>query len=111
MAAENQSNSNMTLKIIAVSKTRSFTSRINHWAGASWKLLALPLVLFIAIPLCALLTRIPASQLIDNLKQEQIHQFITLSLMTSITTTLVTLLLSTPVAYLLAQRLAQIQIQ
>jgi molybdate transport system permease protein len=104
MAAENQSISNTPLKITAVSKTRSFTSGINHWVGASWKLLTLPLVLFIAIPLCALLTRIPASLLIDNLKQEQIRQAITLSLMTSITTTLVTLLLGTPVAYLLAQR-------
>jgi molybdate transport system permease protein len=104
MDAENQSIFNAALKMTAVSKTQSLTSRINRWAGASWKLLALPLVFFIAVPLLALLTRIPISQLIDNLKQEQIRQAITLSLTTSTTTALVTLLFGTPVAYLLAHR-------
>jgi len=104
MDAENQTIFNIALKMAAVSKTQSLTSLINHWVGVSWKLLALPLVFFIAVPLLALLTRIPISQLIDNLKQEQIRQAITLSLTTSTTTALVTLLFGTPVAYLLAHR-------
>ena len=65
---------------------------------------ALPLLLFIAIPLLALFQRTSLADLISNLNQAQVIQAISLSIVTSLTTITVTLVAGTPVAYLLAQR-------
>jgi molybdate transport system permease protein len=70
----------------------------------SWKLLALPLLLFIAIPLITLFLHTSPNNLIASLIQSQVTQAINLSLLTSLITTLITLAAGTPVAYLLAQR-------
>jgi len=73
-------------------------------AKGSWKLLALPLLLFIAIPLIALFLRSSLIDIFKNLNQTQVIQAVKLSLFTSATTTVVTIIAGTPVAYLLAQR-------
>ncbi len=74
------------------------------WLNNSWRLLSLPLLLFIALPLAALLLRISPSTFLTDIKQHQVAQAVGLSLGTSLITTLVTLALGTPVAYLLSQR-------
>ena len=82
-------------------------SRQNHttrWIEQSWKLLALPLLLFITLPILALITRSPLPSLFANLDQRQVSQAVRLSLTTSFLTTLITWIFGTPVAYLLAQR-------
>ncbi len=74
------------------------------WLNSSWKLLSLPLLLFIALPLAALLLRISPATFLTDLKQHQVVQAVGLSIGTSAITTLITLVFGTPVAYLLAQR-------
>ncbi len=69
-----------------------------------WKLLALPILLFILLPLVALFTRVSFSDLWSTLHQRQVTQAITLSLVSSLSTTFLTLLSGTPLAYLLRQR-------
>lgn len=69
-----------------------------------WKILALPLLLFIAIPLVALFAHVSITDLLKNLNQRQVIEAISLSLVTSFTATFITLIFGTPVAYLLAQR-------
>ena len=73
-------------------------------SGYSWKLLTLPYLLFILIPLAALLLNTPLAGLWSSLQQVQVLQAIGLSLATSISTVLVTILLGTPVAYYLSHR-------
>jgi len=70
----------------------------------SWKLLALPLLLFIALPLISLFTHTSFVDLLGNLDKRQVAQAISLSMVTSLTTTMVTLVFGTPVALVLAQR-------
>jgi molybdate transport system permease protein len=76
---------------------------LNGLISQSWKLLALPLLLFITLPMLSLFTYAPLSDLLANLDEQQVAQAISLSLVTSLTTVAVTLLLGTPVAYLLSQ--------
>jgi molybdate transport system permease protein len=78
--------------------------RLDRWRREAWKLFALPLLLFIAIPLICLLMRTSLTNLFTNLNQTQVSQAVSLSLFTSVATTLVTLAFGTPVAYLLSQR-------
>lgn len=67
-------------------------------------LLSAPLVLFVCLPLAALLLRIHPAQVLFHVLQPTVLQAITLSLITSLLTTLIALLAGTPVAYLLARR-------
>jgi len=69
-----------------------------------WKLLALPLLLFIVMPLLALFLRTSFTDFFTTLNQSQVIQAISLSLFSSLAATAVTLIAGTPVAYLLAQR-------
>jgi len=71
---------------------------------SAWQLLALPLVLFIALPIFAIFLRISLADLLENLNQTQVIKAVNLSLLTSLITTAVTWVAGTPVAYLLAQR-------
>lgn len=80
------------------------TGWVEKLVKQSWKLLALPLLLFIAFPLAALFLRTSLSDFFTTLNQTQVIQAINLSLITSLATTAVTLIAGTPVAYLLAQR-------
>ena len=71
----------------------------------SWLwLLALPLLLFLLLPLLALLLRIDPVSLPTNLVNPQVHQAVSLSLLTTGASTGLALLFGTPLAYLLARR-------
>jgi len=78
------------------------------WLGkmtnSAWKLLTVPLLLFIAIPILSLFLRTSLADLLANLNQSQVIKAVNLSLRTSLMTIVVTWILGTPVAYLLAQR-------
>ncbi len=76
----------------------------DHWLDQAWKLLTLPLLLFIALPLMSLFARTSPASLLANLDERQVIQAASLSLVTSLTSTLITLVFGTPVAYLLARR-------
>ena len=78
-------------------------SRWAAWVSQSWKLLALPLLLFFTLPLVAIWLRVTPAGLWTTLQQPQVTQAIRLSLLTSLSTTLLTLAFGTPLAYLLAQ--------
>jgi molybdate transport system permease protein len=79
---------------------RDWSSR---WQRQSWRLLALPLLAFIALPLVALVARASLPDIVASLSQRQVTQAIGLSLATSLITTFVTVVLGTPVSYVLAQ--------
>lgn len=70
----------------------------------AWWALSLPLLLFILVPLVALIAYSSPAQLAANLALPQVQQAIALSLRTSTLATLASVLLGTPVAYLLARR-------
>ena len=65
---------------------------------------ALPLLLFLLLPLLALLLRAPSAALWRNFTHPTVTQAILLSLQTSIAATALTVLLGTPLAYVLARR-------
>jgi len=67
-------------------------------------LLALPLLLFLLLPLVALLLRVDPAGLVGNLTNPQVVQAVRLSLVTTSLSTLLALLFGTPLAYLLARR-------
>lgn len=69
-----------------------------------WQLTALPYLLFLLIPLAALLLRSDSQQVALALRQPQVGMAVRLSLLTATASMLLTLLFGTPVAYLLAQR-------
>lgn len=72
--------------------------------GEPWKVAALPLLMFIAIPLLCLLARTSVSSLLTNLNDQQVVQAVSLSLVTTLISTAVTLVFGTPVAILLTRR-------
>jgi molybdate transport system permease protein len=82
----------------------SFSVWLNQKIKGYWKLLALPLLLFIVIPLFALFQRTTFADFFTTLNKSQVIQAISLSLLTSLSATAATLIFGTPVAYLLAQR-------
>lgn len=65
--------------------------------------LSLPLVLFLSVPLAALLLRISPAALLSHLVQPQVAQAIALSMVTTSITLLITLVVGTPVGYLLGR--------
>ena len=72
--------------------------------GARWLLLlALPMLLFLVVPLLALLARIPLASLLANLGSREVADAISLSLTTTAVSTSLALLFGTPLAYLLAR--------
>lgn len=70
----------------------------------TWHLLALPLLLFFAIPILALFLKTPLSEFSANLNKSQVAQAIRLSILTSLSTAAISVIFGTPVAYLLSQR-------
>lgn len=66
-------------------------------------LLALPMLLFLVVPLLALLARIPLAALLTNLGSPEVADAISLSLTTTAISTGLALLFGTPLAYLLAR--------
>lgn len=75
-----------------------------RWRNYARQMLALPLLLFIALPLIGIFVRIPIPDLFKNLQNHQVVQAVTLSMFTSFTSTLITILFGTPVACYLAQK-------
>jgi molybdate transport system permease protein len=73
-----------------------------RFRSSFWKVTIVPYLVFILVPIIALLVRASPVEILENLKNEQIHQAIRLSLTTSTVTVLLTLLLGTPVAYYLS---------
>jgi len=69
-----------------------------------WKLTALPLFLFILIPLAALFLRANPADIWSHLQMQQVQQAIQLSLVTSTFTVVLTVIFGTPVAYYLSHR-------
>lgn len=81
------------------------TEQRRLWWGAGWlPLLALPLLLFLLLPLVALLLQIDPNTLSIHLSNPQVRQAVNLSLLTTGISTGLALLFGTPVAYLLARR-------
>ena len=71
----------------------------------AWLVLAsLPMLLFLLLPLVALLLRIPLAQLLANLASREVAQAISLSMLTTALTVALTVAFGTPAAYLLARR-------
>jgi molybdate transport system permease protein len=64
----------------------------------------LPLLLFLLLPLVALVLRVNLERLLANLRDSGVTQAIGLSLITTALTVLITVVAGTPVAYLLARR-------
>ncbi|NJK79521.1 MAG: molybdate ABC transporter permease subunit [Chloroflexaceae bacterium] len=73
------------------------------WHPLLLGLLALPLLLFLFLPLLALLVRTGLTTVLTNVLQTQVMQAIVLSLGTSLLATLLAIVLGTPLAYLLAR--------
>jgi molybdate transport system permease protein len=71
---------------------------------ALWWALATPMLLFLMMPLVALILRVSPQAVLENLQQPQVLQAIGLSLFTSTASTLVTLVFGLPVAYLLSRK-------
>lgn len=65
---------------------------------------SLPMLVFLLVPLLALILRIAPAQLLANLANPEVAQAISLSMVTTAFTVVLTLLFGTPVAYLLARR-------
>ncbi len=65
--------------------------------------LCIPLILFLLLPLCALLQRASFRLLLQTVQRREVLQAVTLSLTTASVTTVVTIVLGTPVAQLLAR--------
>lgn len=75
------------------------------------RLLGLPLILFILLPLAALLLRVPYQDFFAAIQSTQVKQAVQLSLYTSTISMLITVIIGTPVAYVLARsrsRLVQV---
>ena len=71
----------------------------------AWLLISsLPMLVFLLLPLIALLLRISPAQLLANLANQEVVQAISLSMVTTAITVVLTVLLGTPLAYLLARR-------
>jgi molybdate transport system permease protein len=66
--------------------------------------LSLPLVLFLLVPLLALLLRVEFTDLLAHVVDSSVLQAIGLSMATTLLTTLIALIAGTPVAYVLARR-------
>jgi molybdate transport system permease protein len=82
---------------------RSIIGWFRKTLQGSWRLLTLPLLLFVIVPLLSLFFRSTFSDFLKTLNQAQVIQALCLSLVTSLTATAITIAAGTPVAYLLAQ--------
>ena len=64
-----------------------------------WGLTSLPMLLFLSLPILALILRIPPADLVENLRQPNVFQAIALSLGTTLISTMIIILAGTPLAY------------
>lgn len=80
-----------------------FIIKRRHWNRVTLVVLALPLLLFVLLPLLSLLVRTGLDVLIANLAHTQVLQAVGLTMFTSALATLLAILFGTPLAYLLAR--------
>lgn len=74
-----------------------------RWVLAqSWKLMIVPMVLFISLPILALFLNVTSADLWKNLHRDDVLKAVNLSLTSAFAATLITLVFGTPVAYYLA---------
>lgn len=64
-----------------------------------WRILSLPMLFFLSIPILALFMRISPANLVENLRQPTVLQAIALSLGTTMISTIIIILAGTPLAY------------
>lgn len=74
-----------------------------RWFEQSWRLLALPLLLLLALPVAALFLQASPTQVLASLNQRQVIQAIAISARTTLFSLGLILLGGTPLAYWLAQ--------
>ncbi|NJP04986.1 MAG: molybdate ABC transporter permease subunit [Chloroflexaceae bacterium] len=82
---------------------RVVLSQRRDWHRIGLALLALPLLVFLTLPLFSLLIRTGLSTLLANALQPQVLEAVMLSLTTSLIATLLAVLFGTPLAYFLAR--------
>ncbi len=82
---------------------RPVTPAFSVWRDPWW-LASLPMLLFLTLPLLALLLSVSPAELAENLSKPQVRQAIEISLKTTTIATGVTILFGTPIAYSLARR-------
>lgn len=80
------------------------SARRYRWTSDIWKATVIPFLLFLAIPILALILRIQPASVVESFRLPQVQQAIVLSLRTSLITVLVSVMLGTPVAYYLSHR-------
>ena len=78
-------------------------SGTRDWNGLILRVLAIPLIMFIVLPLIALLIQVPFSDFVQILRDGQVLKAVTLSLGTCTISTFVTILAGTPLSYYLAR--------
>ncbi len=87
------------------SRPRNEASKpVRRWMYDRVWLLSLPMLAFLALPLVALVLRIPPMNLLDTLGEPGVRQAIGISLQTSLITVALTVIFGSPLAYLLARR-------
>ena len=69
-----------------------------------WKIAVFPFLIFLIIPLLALVLRVQPGDLIASLRQEQVLEAIRLSMLTSFVTVGLAILFGSPVAYYMSNR-------
>lgn len=69
-----------------------------------WRFLSLPFLLFLVLPLVALLIRTPPANLLAKMGDSQVIHAVGLSMATTTLTTVVTVIFGTPVAYMMSHR-------
>lgn len=79
-------------------------SRPPRWRAALLPLASAPFLLFLLLPLVALVLRVPPAELLSHVMDPAAAQALQLSLSTTLMTVLITVVAGTPVAYLLARR-------
>lgn len=84
-------------------KPTSPSDPARRWLDEAWRLLALPLVLFFAIPILALFARTTPARLLASLNLVQVHLAIWVSFKTTLISLALILLLGTPLAYLMGR--------
>ncbi len=89
----------------AVPRTKSTRPAVpDGWYRELWAIWSIPFVLFLSLPLFALILRASPLQVAQNLMDSRVVQAITISLGTTVLSALVIIILGTPVAYILAFR-------
>jgi molybdate transport system permease protein len=85
-------------------KNKSAKDTLKRWTENSWRLLALPLLLLIAVPIFMLFLQTSPGELIQNLKAEMVLQAVWISLRTTLISLAVTVLAGMPLAYLISHQ-------